>query len=96
MTIARRRIDIPGQSPAEDRLIAMIAALASELAVMRDRLDTVERLAERAGVLTRPGIDAFVPDPDASAERDAVRRHLIAKTFRPLRDAAARSVGDAA
>lgn len=86
-----RRIHVPGQSPAEDRLLAMIAALTSELAVMRDRLDTVERLAEASGVVHRAAIEEFEPDPQAAQERDANRQRLIAKVFRPIKDDAERA-----
>ena len=88
-----RRLAVPGQDPAEDRLLAMIAALASELAVTRERLDTLERLSVGAAA-----VEAFVPDAAAIAERDTLRRRIIARVFRPLRDAAARAAveGDAA
>jgi len=86
-----RRLDIPGQSPTEDRMIGMIAALTSEVAVLRERLDTVERLAERAGVIERRQIEAFVADEQQQAERDDVRRRLIDKVLGPLREALARA-----
>lgn len=85
----RRRIDIPGQSEAEDRLLAMVAALASELAVTRERLDTVERL-----LLERAQIEAFAPSPEAIVEREATRRRIIDRVFRPIRDAALRARQD--
>jgi hypothetical protein len=59
--------------------------------VLRERLDTVERLAERAGAIERAAIEAFVPDEAAQAERDSLRRRLIEKVLRPVRDAVARS-----
>ena len=86
---ARRRLDIPHQSPAEDRLLAMIAALTAQLAVTRERLDTVERLLESSGALDRAAIDAYAAPAEAQAERDGLRRRLIATIFRPIRDAAA-------
>jgi hypothetical protein len=85
-----RRIAVPGQSPAEDRLLAMVAALASELAVVRERLDTLERLADAAGVVQRAAIESYVPDAQAVQERDTNRQRLIAKVFRPLKDDAER------
>lgn len=87
-----RRLPVPGQDPQEDRLLAMIAALASELAVTRERLDTIERLS-----LGTDAVEAFVPDAAATAHRDTLRRRIIARVFRPLRDAAARAAveGDA-
>ena len=81
------RRPIAGLDPAEDRLLAMIAALASEVTMLRQRIDTVERLAEAAGVFSRADIEAFAPSPEAGAERDALRRRAIEKIFRPLRDA---------
>lgn len=92
----KRRVELPGQSPAEDRMLAMVAALTSELAVLRARLDTVERLAEQAGVLDRAAIEVFVPDAAGEAEREDQRKRLIDKVFRPLRDAAQRAAGDEA
>ncbi|NML12241.1 hypothetical protein HHL08_19200 [Sphingobium sp. AR-3-1] len=84
-TRAKRRIPVPGQSPAEDRMLAMIAALASELAVTRERLDSVERLLERANIVDRAAIETFTPDAAQSSDRDAIRRRLIAHIFGPLR-----------
>jgi len=66
-------------------MLAMIAALASELAVTRERLDTVERLAEASGAIDRAAIESFTPDAAQSAERDGIRRRLIARLFGPLR-----------
>jgi hypothetical protein len=86
-----RRLAIPGQSPGEDRLIGMVAALTSEIAVLRERLDTVERLAERGGAIDRAEIDRFQPDAEAQAARDQARRRLIDKILGPVRDALARS-----
>jgi hypothetical protein len=83
--IAKRRLPIPGQMPEEDRLLAMVAALASELAITRERLDTVERLAESAGLFRREQIETFVPTPVQTTERDSTRRHIIARVFRALK-----------
>lgn len=83
--IAKRRLPIPGQMPEEDRLLAMVAALASELATTRERLDTVERLAEAAGVFRREQIETFTPTAAQTIERDGTRRHIIARVFRALK-----------
>lgn len=87
----RRRTDIPGMRPEDDQAIAMITALASELAVLRERVDTLEVLLAAQGVLDPAAIDAFQPDAAATARRDGLRQGLIAKVFRPLREAAARA-----
>ncbi|WP_439532354.1 hypothetical protein [Polymorphobacter sp.] len=87
---AKRRLDINGQQAFEDRTMAMIAALAAELAVTRERLDTVERLLADAGGLDRSAIEAYQADKVATAERDAIRKRLIGRVFNPLRADAAR------
>jgi hypothetical protein len=88
------RRPIPGLDPTEDHLLGMIAALASEVTILRERIDTLERLTESAGVLSRQDIETFTPTPEASTERDALRRRSIEKIFRPLRDGS-RTLGDA-
>ena len=88
---SNRRRPIPGEDPSVARLTAMIAALTSELAVVRERLDTVERLSESAGTFTRDQVEAFEPSPQAEAERDALRRRTVEKVYRPLRDDAERA-----
>ncbi|SDC82813.1 hypothetical protein SAMN05444678_10640 [Sphingomonas sp. YR710] len=87
--IVKRRLEIAGQSANEDRMLAMIAALASELTVTRERLDTVERLAEAAGLFDRAAIEGFSPQAGQVAERDGIRRRIIDRVFRPIKDAAA-------
>lgn len=85
------RHEIAGRGAAEDQLMGMVTALAAQLAVTRERLDTVERLAEAAGLFGPADVDAFVPDADAARQRDTIRQNLIARIFRPIRDAAART-----
>lgn len=63
--------------------------------MVRERIDTTERLLETAGLLDRAAVDAFDPPPELADERTLLRQRLIAKTFRPLRDAAERdAAGD--
>ena len=93
---ANWRRAIPDEDPAIARLTAMVTALTSEITILRERLDTVERLAEDAGVFTREGIERYTPDAAAAAERDALRQRQIAKVFRPLRDEAERDARRAA
>jgi hypothetical protein len=86
--IVKRRLPIRGQSATEDMLLAMVTALTAEIAVLRERLDTTERLLEAAGVLAREKIEFFEPDAAQTAERGDLRHKLISRVFRPLRDAA--------
>ena len=84
-----RRLPIPGQTAGEDRALTMIAALTSEVAVLRERLDTLERLLAAAGTIAPEAIEAFAPDEAARTARDTLRRRLIEKVFGPVRDALA-------
>jgi hypothetical protein len=68
--------------PNVDKVIAMVMGLAGEVAVMRDRLDTLERLLERAGGLARAEIDAYRPDPVVEAERAAWRETFLGEVLR--------------
>jgi len=68
----------------------MVTALTGELAITRERLDTLERLVEKAGILARDDIETFEANADQAAQRHGFRRRLIAKVFRPLREAAER------
>jgi hypothetical protein len=72
-----------------DRFHVMLVALLQEVSVVRDRLDTVERLLDERGVLTRDDIEAYLPDTDAEAERSAERSGLIERVLRVVFEEAA-------
>jgi hypothetical protein len=65
-------------NPETERVLAITMAAVQELAVARTRIDTLERLLEQRGILTRADIDSFVPDKEAAAERGAwVQEYLV-------------------
>jgi hypothetical protein len=70
------------EDPATDRLLSIVMALAGEVSVMRERLDTVERLLEAKGSITRADIEAYVPDKAAGAERGLLIKAYIARIMR--------------
>jgi len=59
--------------PAIEKALSITLALAGEVAVLRDRLDTIERLAERGKPFGPADVDAYVPDTAVRAERDTRR-----------------------
>ena len=71
-------------NPDIDRLIAIVLAMAGELAVARERLDTVERLLARKGTLSRADVDQFRPDAAEAAERGRWHLEYLARIFRVL------------
>ncbi|MCC5868268.1 MAG: hypothetical protein JJU27_07120 [Gammaproteobacteria bacterium] len=83
--LATPRRAIPDESPEVGRLSAMVLALLGELTVTRERLDSVERLLESAGILRQSDIEAFDPQGAAAVEREKLRRRQIGKVMRPYR-----------
>ena len=68
--------------PAIDRLVSLAMALTAEVSVLRERLDTVERLLEAKGGLNRAEIEAYVPDSAAGEERGEATRAYVARVMR--------------
>jgi hypothetical protein len=68
--------------PAVERVLAITMAVAQELAVTRERLDTVERLLERGGKFSRADIDAYAPTPEEASERAEWQRMYISRVLR--------------
>jgi hypothetical protein len=82
---------------AEDteRLMTIVMALAQETAVMRERMDTIERLLDRKGVIARGDIDRFEPTKSEADERGAWTQEFIARILRILQqEREALSMGD--
>jgi hypothetical protein len=70
------------QDPAVERVLSITMAVATELAVARERIDTLERLLLQRGVLQPGDIDAYQPDDAARAARDAWGREYINRVLR--------------
>ncbi len=79
------------QDPATDSLLAMVLALTEEVSVLRDRLDTVERLLGARGVLTQSDIEDFDVAGDVQAERAQRRTAFLERVMRTVLDDAARA-----
>ena len=56
--------------------------LMTEVMVLRDRQDTIERLLDQKGAIDREGIDTFIPDSDVEAERTAARAAFVKRVLR--------------
>jgi hypothetical protein len=68
------------------RVLSMVVALAGEMAVMRDRLDTVERLLDSGQPVTREAIERYAPTEPVRTERDAWRQEFLSIVFRVLHE----------
>jgi hypothetical protein len=67
-----------------DRLLAMLSAATAEIAVLRARLDTHERLSAARGSFGRAEVESYAPPADALAERQADCQDIIRRVFQPL------------
>jgi hypothetical protein len=67
-----------------DRVMAIVLALVSEVASIRERLDTHERVADGGGEPTRAAIEAYRPDAQTELEREAWRDGYIRRLFRVI------------
>jgi hypothetical protein len=72
------------EDPAVDRVLSITLAVAGELAVARERIDTLERLLEAKGVLSRAEIEAFHPSRDQAYERGLWHREYSARILRAV------------
>jgi hypothetical protein len=68
--------------PAVDKVVAMVMGLAGEVAVLRDRQDTLERLLEARGLIARADIESYAPSALVTAERAAWREGFLGEVLR--------------
>jgi hypothetical protein len=67
--------------PAIDQLFAIVTALAAEMSVAFDRLDTLERVLVRRGALSAAALESYEPDPRAAQQRAQRRDELLQRVF---------------
>lgn len=67
---------------AIDQVMTFLVELTTEVAVVRERLDTVERLLDTKGSITRADVEAYRPDAAAEQERAAWREAYLKRVFR--------------
>lgn len=72
--------------PNMDQMHAMIIALATEVSVLTDRFDTIERVLEDKGTVSRADIENWEPDEEAWEDRREKRDQLIRRLFRSTRE----------
>jgi hypothetical protein len=82
--VAKGRRPLFMGDPDVDKLLAMIMAMTGEIALLRGRLDTHERLLASGQPVTPETIDAFEPDAVSEAAREAQRQAMLTRVFRIL------------
>lgn len=70
------------ESVQTEQLLNITMALAQELAVTRERMDTIERLLEAGNGITREAIESYTPDPAAAEQRQLWHQEFISRILR--------------
>ncbi len=70
------------EDKAVERVLNITMAVASEVAVMHERLDTIERLLGSKNILQTYEIETFTPNPDEAEERQRWHATYVARVLR--------------
>jgi len=73
-------------NPESDKLLAIVMALAGEVSVLRERLDTLERLVQAKRILSIEEIETYQPDEQVVQEREQWRADYIARVLRVIQE----------
>lgn len=65
-----------------ETVLTITLAVSQELAVARQRVDTLERLLESKNVLSREEIETYAPDSRAAVERAEWTQEYLARVLR--------------
>ncbi len=83
-----RAVNMPRQTvfsnPDIERVLDIVMSLATELAVTKEHIDTLERVLESSGVLDREALKSFRPSEEVQDERLAGHGEYIARILRVL------------
>lgn len=86
------------ESPALDQMMSMIMVLASEVSVLADHVDSIERVAAANGLDLAAGVAALQLDSSALEAREARRQALLRRLFYLMRkeagEATAKETGE--
>lgn len=68
--------------PDVDRVLAITMAVSGEVAVMAERLDTLERVLAEKQLLTREDLAEYAPDEQVVAERMRWHEAFVSRVLR--------------
>ena len=72
------------ESPDTERLMNILLVVVQELAVTRERMDTIERILAQKGVVSAADIEGFAPSKAEADARGAWTQEYLARVFRIL------------
>lgn len=82
------------ETPGVDHAMSMIMVLANEMSVLRDRLDSAERVAKANGMDLAAGIETLHLDQEALEERELRRQDFLGRLFYMMRKEADEAAKD--
>ncbi|MFN3424691.1 MULTISPECIES: hypothetical protein [Novosphingobium] len=68
-------------TPGLDQVMSMVMVLANEVSVLRDRIDSAERVAKAHGIDLAAGIETLELDQAALEEREERRQDFLRRLF---------------
>ncbi|MCB1625155.1 MAG: hypothetical protein KDI32_11245 [Pseudomonadales bacterium] len=68
--------------PSLDQMMTFLLELAAEVSVLRARQDTIERLMDEQGSVTRAAIEHYSPSPEVLADRTAWNAGFLQRVLR--------------
>jgi hypothetical protein len=68
--------------PAIDQVMAFFTELMTEVSVLRDRVDTLEKVLESSDVIVPDAVESYVHDADSEARRMAMRKAFLQRVMR--------------
>jgi hypothetical protein len=74
------------KNPEMDQFVAMLMAVATEVSVLRERIDTIERVAAARGLFSGDDIEKYRPPEEVQAWRDEWRARYLDRIFRILEE----------
>lgn len=75
--------------PGLDQMMSMIMVLASEMSVLTDHVDSLERVIAANGIDVAAGLQSLTLDQDALELRESRRQQLLSRLFYLMRKEAA-------
>lgn len=68
--------------PSIDQVMTFLLELMAETSTLRDRVDTIERLLDERGQVTRADIEEYRAPPPVESERTAWRKGFVERVLR--------------
>ncbi len=73
--------------PHTERVLYITMAVATELSVLHDKVDTIARLAADKGSFSLDDLENYVPSPEVAREREEWRKDYIRRLLRIMHEA---------